>query len=730
MVGFPHRSSPADVERRLGRIIGRMKRQILCAAIAASAISVVLAQQAPAPPAERGQQPPLTFRVEANFVEVDAFVSDGSGKPVTDLRATDFQVLEDGKPQMVSAFSFVNMPIARPERPLFSAAAIEPDVDTNVGMDGRIYLFVLDDAHVDLTRGPRVKEALHRFFERDFGANDMAAVVYTGGRAVDGQDFTNNPRLLLAAVDKFMGRKLRSPTLERLDEYNRQRTAGTRNAGDPVNDPVAFERAQKARDMLDSLRKLSDFMAGLHGRRKALVLVSEGIDYDIYNLFDNNSAASDIISWTRDAIAAATRANVSIYSVDPRGLVAPGSDLIETSGIASDEPNLGLGLQSSMDELRLSQDSLRELSEETGGFAFVNRNNVDEALDRIVAENSSYYVLGYYAPNDRRDGRFRKIEVRVTRPGVTVRARRGYVAPRGRPPAPTKPANDLETALKAAVDSPLPTSGIPMRLFAAPYKGTAPNAAVAIAVELNINGLKFTEKNGTYNNAVTVVTFVTDADGKTRVNEKASVDLTLMPTTYARARERGFRITSAVNLPPGRYQLRVSAADSAGVAGSVGRTLVVPDFYKPPLVMSGLTVLSASGLLAPTAKVKDDPVGVLLMRPPTTAREFTRDDQLVLFAELYENQNAQPHMVDITTEVRAEGGGRVVFNNTEQRSSTELQGGTSPADARSAKAGGYGYTAQIALKDFAPGLYVVHVEGKRRDGNVPAVARDVQIRIR
>jgi VWFA-related protein len=694
-----------------------MKRQILCAVIAASVVSVALAQQAPAPSTETGQ-PPLTFRVEANFVEVDAFVSDASGKPVTDLRATDFQVLEDGQPQMVSAFSFVNMPIARAERPLFSPTAIEPDVDTNVGMDGRIYLFVLDDAHVDLTRGPRVKDALHRFFERDFGANDMAAVIYTGGRAVDGQDFTNNPRLLLAAVDKFMGRKLRSPTLERLDEYNRQRAAGTRSAGDPVNDPVAFERAQKARDMLDSLRRLSDFMAGLHGRRKALVLVSEGIDYDIYNLFDNNSAASDIISWTRDAIAAATRANVSIYSVDPRGLMTPGSELIETSGVAADEPNLGLGVQSATDELRLSQDSLRELSEETGGFAFVNRNNVDEALDRIVAENSSYYVLGYYAANDRRDGRFRKIEVRVTRPGVTVRARRGYVAPRGRPPAITKPSNDLETALKAAVESPLPTAGIPMRLFAAPYKGTAPNAAVAIAVELNINALKFTEKNGTYNNAVNVVTFVADADGKTRVNEKASVDLTLMPMTYARARERGFRITSAVNLPPGRYQLRVSAADTAG------------DFYKPPLVMSGLTVLSASGVLAPTAKVKDDPVSLLLMRPPTTAREFTRDDQLLLFAELYENQqNAQPHMVDITTEVRAEGG-RVVFTNTEQRSSTELQGGASPAAARSAKAGGYGYTAQIALKDFAPGLYVVHVEGKRRDGNIPAAVREVQIRIR
>jgi hypothetical protein len=412
---------------------------------------------------------------------------------------------------------------------------------------------------------------------------------------------------------------------------------------------------------------------------------------------------------------------VSIYAIDPRGLTVPGSELIETSGGVVDDPNLGLGIQSAMNELRLSQDSLRELADETGGFAAVNRNNVDEAFDRIVQESSSYYVLGYVPANDRRDGRFRKIDVRVTRPGVTVRARRGYVAPRGRAAAAAKASNDpAADALKAAVESPLPSTGIPMRLFAAPYKGTPPNAAVALAVELNVDALTFTQKNGTYNDALTLVTYVTDDNGKIRVNEKASVDLTLMPQTLARARERGFRVTTAVNLPPGRYQLRMSAADAAGVAGSVGRTLVVPDFYKQPLTMSGLTLLSASGLLAPTARVKDDPVGLLLMRPPTTAREFTRDDQLLLFAEVYENQaNSQPHMIDIGAEVRAEGG-QVVFRNSETRSSTDLQGGR----------GGYGYTAQIPLKDFAPGLYVVHVEGKRRDGNVPGVAREVQIRIR
>jgi VWFA-related protein len=651
---------------------------------------------------------------------------------MTDLRVTDFQLFEDGKPQKVSAFSLVNIPVARAERPLFSPSAIEPDVQTNAGMDGRIYLFVLDDLHVDISRGVRVKESLHRFFDRNFGANDLAAVVFTSGRAADGQDFTNSPRLLLAAVDKFFGRKQRSPTLERLDEYNRLQTAGLRRAGDPVNDPLAMERGRDARNTMQSLQKLSDFMAGVHGRRKAMVLISEGIDYDIYNLFDNNSVASDIIDATRNAIAAATRANVGIYAIDPRGLVTPGAELIETSGVVTDEPNLGLGVVSSLDELRVSQDSLRSLADETGGFAVTNRNDFNDAFDRLVRDNSTYYVIGYYPINDKRDGRFRKIEVRLTRPGLMVRARRGYVAPRGRAAAPAKAANDpLEDSLRAAVESPLAISGIPMRLFAAPYKGTPPNAAVALAVEIGVGGLKFAQQNGTYNDKLTVVVRVIDDDGKVRVNEKAALDLTLMPDTFARAQARGFRITSAVNLPPGRYQLRVSAADSGGTAGTVVGDLDVPDFYKPPLAMSGLTLTSVASTLAPTARVKDDPVSPLLRQPPTTTREFTRDDQLTLFAEVYENQqNVPPHKVDIATEVRADGG-RVVFSNSEERSSTELQGSLSAEAGKAKTGGGYGYTVQIPLKDFAPGLYVVHVQGKSLAGkDTTGIGRDIQIRVR
>ena len=111
-------------------------------------------------------------------------------------RPSDFDVFEDGKPQKISAFSLVNIPIERAERPLFAGKAIEPDVQTNEHLEGRIYLIVLDDVHTDFTRTPRVKAAARRFIEQNFGTNDLAAVVYTG-RSDASQDFTNNPRLLI-----------------------------------------------------------------------------------------------------------------------------------------------------------------------------------------------------------------------------------------------------------------------------------------------------------------------------------------------------------------------------------------------------------------------------------------------------------------------------------------------------------------------------------------------------
>ena len=162
-----------------------------------------------------------------------------------------------------------------------------------------------------------------------------------------------------------------------------------------------------------------------------MLFFSEGIDYPIYDVFDARDASTDLED-TRDAIAAASRANVNFYTIDPRGLHDMGDEIMEMGGFPAGSEPRPEPAGASQHERRLAADSLRTLAEETGGFAAVEKNDFADAFDRIVRENSSYYVLGYYPPSNKRDGRFHKIEVKVKRPGLRGPARKGYAAPKGK----------------------------------------------------------------------------------------------------------------------------------------------------------------------------------------------------------------------------------------------------------------------------------------------------------
>ena len=483
------------------------KRLLLLLTTIATSAATLQGQGQSQPP----QQPPMTFRAEVNYVEVDTRVLDQQGKFVGDLKPEDFQVFEDGKPQKVTAFSLVNIPVERVERPLFASKPIEPDVRNNLqAADGRIYVIMLDDYHTAALRSQRVKLAARQFIERYVGANDLAAVVHTSGRGDAGQEFTTSQTRLLRAVDKFMGRKLNSSTMNMVDDV--QRRAGTPAAGDPAADIDDKERGFNARNALDSIRNVATYLGSIHGRRKAIVFFSEGIDYDINNMFsDQVTEAQTVMDATRDMIAAATRANVVVYAVDPRGLGAEFQDLASIQSFP-DDTSLGLGMSSIFNEVRLSQDSLRVMGEETGGFAVVNQNNFRDAFQRIVDDNSSYYVMGYYSTNDRRDGRFRKIEVKLSnKPGLTVRARKGYVAPRGKAPeAPKTTANGPSLELKDAMESPLPLTGLPLALTAAVFKGPAPKGSVVISTFIVGSGLPFADNGGMMKNDLEVLSVATD----------------------------------------------------------------------------------------------------------------------------------------------------------------------------------------------------------------------------
>jgi hypothetical protein len=381
-----------------------------------------------------------------------------------------------------------------------------------------------------------------------------------------------------------------------------------------------------------------------------------------------------------------------------------------------------LSLQSFNDSLRQAQNSLRTLSEETGGYAAVNRNDFTGAFARVVKDNSAYYVLGYYPKNDRRDGGFRRIEVKMKKPGLEVHARRGYTAPRGKAPEKSKvPAGDQTSPqVREALDSPVPMSGMRLHAFAAAFKGAAPNTDVSVTIEAEGGSFGFQDKDGKFLSDLEVSTIAVDYQGKIRGGDRSFVNFALKPENQPKFVATGVRVGSRLHVPPGRYQLRVAARESAtGRLGTVNYDIDVPDFTKDPLAMSGIAIASAFESRIATVKA-DEELKAVLPAPPTAMREFPRGDELALFAEVYDNDLKAPHTVDITTIVVSEDD-RTVFSTNEERQSSELAG----------KPGGFGHSVRISTKEFAPGVYVLTVQAKSRNGKTPpSVSRSVQFRIR
>jgi VWFA-related protein len=561
-----------------------------------------------------------------------------------------------------------------------------------------------------MSRTLRVRAAARQFIQQHLGANDLMAIVHTAGATDASQEFTSSKRLLLAAVDRTIGLKTESATIGRTQQAQLDSSLGRRNPGDPVADPNDAERQTNARRALTTLREVGDWFATVRGRRKAILFVSEGIDYDITDF--GNAGASLIMDYTRETLAAAARGNVSIYGIDPRGLTNPGAEAIELGSLPSTaDVGIGIGDRSLQNELQLSQSSLRELSDDTGGFAVVNANAFATAYDRIVRDNSSYYAMAYRPPTGKA-GSFHKIEVKVNRPGLVVRARQGYVT--SKPAAAAKTAGDSKTSpeVRDALASPLPVSGLTMKVFASPFKGSAANASVVLGVEVRGRDLRLNTSD-----KLAVTYAAVDAKGKVRNGSTDTVALTLKPETRDRVAASGLRLLSRVDLPPGRYQLRVAAHDSGGGAvGSVLYDLDVPDFAKLPFSMSGV-VLASAAAREPTVR-NDEALRQVLPGPPVASRSFPQNDDVAMFVEVYDNENSKPHKVDIVTTVTTDEGA-VVAKTEEVRDSSELQG----------RRGGYGYATRIATKELTPGSYVLTVSARSRLGGAPAAERRVQFTV-
>ena len=719
------------------------------------ACAAILSAQAPQPAA----QP--TFQLSVNYVDVDVTVTDADGTFVTGLKPEDFQLFEDGKPQKIDTFSLVELPIERPDRFRITGRFVPADVRSNRDVSsGRVYIVVLDDLNVSALLTGHVRKNAREFIEQHFGPHDIAAVVNTSGRKDAAQEFTSDPALLLAAIDKFIGQRLQPAEEQRIaDYYVAQQLSGldgttTDSSGNTTTvpnlttrtqsfDPSDLERGQRAVGVLNTLKSLAEFLDGVRGRRKALLLFSEGLDYPMADVFDSQSG-NEIIRATQDAINSAAHANVNFYTLDPRGLIGMTTDLLEmtrTAGpdYAGTDPSKPegtpfSGTQALIAEMRLTQDSLRTLAEGTGGFAAVDMNVLGGAFDRIVQANSRYYLLGFTPPNHPRDGRFHHIEVVMKRPGLKAVARRGYPSPSGRTADERKRddmnrraresrnggAADTSSELRAALNSPVQQPGLTLSVQAVPFKGTPKEASVALAVELDGSQLQFAQQpNQLFADALELSFFALNDEGKPQRGTRMALNLAVRPDTYERMKALGLRVNARTTLAPGRYQLRVGARDPLGNrAGTVFYDVRVPDFTKDPLMLSGLLLSSSTAPEVLTAQ--HDPIGEkLLGAPATSRREFTQNETLALVTEIYDNMPAQqPRQIDISARLIGENGTEAFVARD------SLANGSGGSQNWTA----FDYAGHIPLKDVAPGRYLLRVEAQdraRTNGGKPAASETV-----
>jgi VWFA-related protein len=446
-------SSPAPTSA--AGIAGRCLAAMFVAALG----SLALAQGQQPPPATQkppvaagqpaqgqpraGQEQIPTFRSEANFVRVDVYPTSG-GKPVTDLRQEDFEVLEDNVPQVVRTFEHIVVQAPTSEE---IAALPEPNTvaqSRQMAAESKARLFVLylDTYHISRSGGMSVRDALIRFLRRALGPDDLIAVT-TPELPASTLTFARRTATIEELVDKFYHWSRRDAITE-FDPIEEQYMQCYPSAFGETGmmSAIAREMIQRRRERitLESLSELVAHLGGTREERKAVLAVSEGwVLYQQDRQLTQTTAGqmnlgsqfqarcdADRVELSqedhqrdfRNMLDDANRANVSFYPLDPRGLAVFDQSLAQGSlDIISDAKNLSARL-----------DSLQNLASATDGIAIVNSNDIDKGLRRVVDDLTSYYLLGYYSTNPKLDGKYRAIKVRVKRPGIDVRARHGYRA--------------------------------------------------------------------------------------------------------------------------------------------------------------------------------------------------------------------------------------------------------------------------------------------------------------
>jgi VWFA-related protein len=627
-------------------------------------------------------QQPKTFRAGVEAVVLDVSVLDRDRRPVRGLTAADFTILEDGRPQTIQTFKAVDIPDVIVEGAAPWMREVLPDVRSNEDLkDGRVVVLVLDDATPMPAPDVLRARALARRTIEALGPHDLAAVVYAFNQTL-GQEFTQDRSRLLASVEKFNG------AIDYMPGPSRSATAdGANNVAFDAFSPSA---STLYRASVHTLTTVADYLTVLPERRKALVYVSVGVplEFDAAGPTEVIASTGDAVGITRQlimelqkAFGAAQRANVAIYGLDPGGLRAPNEGAVRSA----DESNPG----------RTNREFLETVALNTGGFVVANTNDSAPGISQILSENSSYYLAGYVPVNTRSDGKYRRIEVRVNRPGVTVRSRSGYFEPLASKPSAV--SGSTPSTLTSALGGLVPATGLALQVTAAPFAG-ADGADADVAIVLAVRQAARARTTAAAD-GIEVVANAYDMQAKQRAADRVAFRLGLRPGGDEDIR---YEVVSRLRLKPGRYQIRAAAHSSIlDTSGSVFYDIDVPDFAGAAVSMSGVVL----GVTPTPMSVPKDRLASLLPITPTAERLFARGDRLSAFLRIYQGGRAPLAGVAVGVKI-VDARGTKVFETTEPVAPERFAAGRS-AD----------YRLSVPVADLEPGPYVLTLEtslGKTR----------------
>src|SRR5215467_3282865 len=650
----------------------------------------------PPPPIENVPQP--VFRTGINFVRVDVIVTDKAGNPVNDLKQGDFEITEQNRAQKVETFKLISLDGGLMDATNTPPRQIRTDIDEETEAardDVRLFAIFLDDYHVRRETSMSARAQLARFVETQLGPSDMIGVMYPL-EPIASVRMTRNHDAVEKGLQQFLGRKY---DYTPKNEYEEKIVYYPTETVEQIRNQIS----------LSAIKSLIIHMGGLKEGRKGLILVSEGYTNMIPPQLRNQNAAfpgsgnpaandpfagtdgtgrstplEDRAAWLagtqmedelRDVWDLANKNNVAIYAVDPRGL-------------ATNEFGIDQNINNTTDStyLRSTMDTLLTLALNTDGRAIINRNDIAMGMKQIVRDNSAYYLLGYNSTFTATDGKFHEIKVKVNRPGIQVRARKGYWAfttddaKRALEPTKNEPPKAIDNAIAAITT---PSRARVVRTWLGSERGADGKTRMTFVWEPVPRAPGDPVRPENTSARVSIIAVAPDGSPYYRGKIPEGTSTTTVPA--------GSKVS--FDAKPGQMQLRVSV-ESAGadVLDSEVREVAVPDLTAPQVAI-GTPAVYRGRTVPEYQRLKSDPQAM-----PTTAREFSRTERVFIRVPAYAPGTPAP---TVTAKL---------LNRT----------GQSMGDLTVANAAGHPDSKDIdlSLAPMPPGEYAVEITAKA-EGSEP-----------